>query len=316
MKAAAKSPNPIVLVLSGVIDEMGGIHMLPSLGLHDRPDTLTKDWDSPYRARLHWGKERTLERVVLVSEVRACGLRKQAGLEYTGFIVSLPYVKGAHRVELLHGDKVVFDRDLQPGPMVADLSARVSDGRLTATWELSESVLGCALYLDFDDGSSIPIGVTQEQTKFSVPLVGFPEGGKAVVKVIASDGILNMAAASKQIVIEPSAPLGLIIDPMDGYVSAVGQPLSLIGNSYDAFTRKVDWHQHRLHWRVNGDVLPDRSPRQILIDPQPGRKTIEIVSERWGVLASATVTVAKPSERFEHHKALLASVRTAINRRA
>lgn len=309
MASVEQREPPAFLTLSGFIDELGRVQLLPTLNSVDRPHLPVPQRRSRFKARYHHGENEVLERTVAASEIRACGPTKRTGLDYIAFQVTLPLIPGGRAVELLRDDVVILERRLTEPPEVTRVRAEIREGRLLASWALeSSSIIGCATFLRFDDGRSIMLRVTHEETELSLDLVGFPDGGAGVLEVVASDGLLNGSAQSAELEIPPSPPLGIITSPVNGSVSQPRQPLSLMGNAHDAFADGIDWKRHQLLWRLDGEVVHEGSAQALVDPPDPGSHVIELVSQRWGVLDSVSTTVDPPTSQHERLDQLLASI--------
>ncbi|MCX6019678.1 MAG: hypothetical protein NTZ50_14480 [Chloroflexi bacterium] len=174
-------------------------------------------------------------------------------------------------------------------PSVASARSAATD-TLNVTWEASDADGDPLVFLvnySYDDGKSwMPLGGIDSDTSISVPLAnGLPGGSKAIIEVIASDGLHSSVARSITFTVPNRGPRAAILDaelnPVSSsktYTASLGETFSFFGRGYDPEDYDLDGAQ--LTWQMDGPVSGSGEGRQFLFNAQkPGVYTLTLTAK-------------------------------------
>lgn len=174
-------------------------------------------------------------------------------------------------------------------PSVASARSAATD-TLNVTWEASDADGDPMVFLvnySYDDGNTwMPLGGIESETSISVPLAnGLPGGPKAIIEVIASDGLHSTVARSITFTVPNRGPRAAILDaelnPVSDstiYTASLGESFSFFGRGYDPEDYDLDGAQ--LTWQMDGPVGGSGQGRQFLFNAQkPGTYTLTLTAK-------------------------------------
>jgi hypothetical protein len=150
----------------------------------------------------------------------------------------LPFPAGAHRVQVLHGDKVLYET-VRPGsgPAIDWVKAAVVDGVAHVTWQAQHPTAPLRFALDFsaDDGKTrtrLASGIDATSYDWNTELAPGTEVARLIL--VASDGFHTVEAMTESFSIPRRAPVARISAPEhQGARTVAGRPLELRGSGFD-----------------------------------------------------------------------------------
>jgi hypothetical protein len=152
----------------------------------------------------------------------------------------VPWVEGATRIELRFGATVVDSRAVSANaPTVTNLQAAGLQQLNNAfSWTGSDAdgdpLTYSVLYSNDNGANWQPLTTALDASEFTIDPAALPGGDQCRLRVIASDGALSGIADSEPFAVPTKAPLAEIVLPSDNATFFPAQPITFVGNAYDA----------------------------------------------------------------------------------
>jgi hypothetical protein len=215
------------------------------------------------------------------------------------FQVILPYAPGATRLVVAGEAGMLAERPISPHPpavyVLAPNGGEATADILEIRWEGGDEdgdALRYTVQYSPDEGATWQALATNvATTTLTVAAHALPGSDRALIRVIASDGVnAGSDQSDRPFVVPPHPPRAFITSPAGGASFASGQMILLSGATLDAEdgplpAERLAWHSDRDGFLGDGDELP-------VTTLSPGRHVITLVAtDSGGKIGQAAVEI-------------------------
>jgi hypothetical protein len=278
------------LVLSGIFYPDNRLLLRPSF-LTDNHDLVFDELESPLIAELLDDHGRVLLRAPVPAQEFSIAHAFRPELAVSG---KIPFPAGTRRIRFIRDGLIIHELEVpsaQPEVALEWVPPETVEGLHTVTWtgrHGQDHPLYYVLMYTHNGRSWRSLSLPTQETELEVDFDQLP-GGRARVRVLATDGVNTAFAESSTFRVPVKPCLALILAPEDGSIVPEGERLVLQGQGI--YLESGEQELERLAWASSQDGTVGRGPLVEVASLSPGEHRISLVAGRGKRKAEASVTI-------------------------